>query len=75
MNLENHINFVEKGGIPDKTFGKSIVLRIVPRARFGFVKPIQSGLRKIQNLIKSRPSRLKTGLAGRENGVRFHKEE
>ena len=28
-----------------------------------------------QNLIECRPSRAKTGLAGRENGIRFQKEE
>ena len=35
-----------------------------PRARPGFVKPIRNGLRKVQNLIKCRPSRAETGLAG-----------
>ena len=45
------------------------------RARPGFVKPIQDGLRKVQNLIKCRPSRAEIGLAGRENGIRFQKEE
>ena len=46
-----------------------------PRAWPGFVKPIQDGSRKLQNLIKSRPSRAETCLAGRENRVRFQKEE
>ena len=38
-----------------------------PRARLGFVKPIRNGLRKEQNLIKSRLSRAETGLVGRKN--------
>ena len=46
-----------------------------PRSRPGFVKPIRNGLRKIQNLIECRPSRAETGLAGRENGIRFQKED
>ena len=37
-----------------------------PRARLGFVKSIQNGLKKIKNLIKSRASRVETGLAERE---------
>ena len=45
------------------------------RARSGFVKPIRNGLRKVQNLIKCRPSRAETGLAGKKNGIRFQKEE
>ena len=45
------------------------------RARPGFVKPIRNGLRKVQNLIECRPSRAETGLAGRDNGIRFQKEE
>ena len=44
------------------------------RARPGFVKPIRNGLRKIQNLIYSRPSRVETGLAGRENGISSRKK-
>ena len=69
--------FVEKGGMPDRV--KS--LREIDsgqdrsRARPGFVKPIRNGLRKVQNLIKCRPSRAETGLAGRKNGIRFQKEE
>ena len=43
------------------------------RARPGFVKPIQNGLRKKQNLIECRPSRAETGMAGRKNGIRFQK--
>ena len=46
-----------------------------PRARPGFVKPIQNGVRKKQNLIKSRPSIVETGLAGRVNEVRPQKEK
>ena len=46
-----------------------------PRARPGFVKPIRNGLRKVQNLIKYRPSRAEISLAERENGIRFQKEE
>ena len=47
-----------------------------PGARPEFVvKPIRNGLRKVQNLTSSRPSRAETDLAGRENGIRFQKEE
>ena len=69
--------FVEKGGMPDrvKSFGEIDSREDRPRARPGFVKPIRNGLRKVQNLIKCRPSRAETGLAGRENGIRFQKEE
>ena len=69
--------FAEKGGMPDrvKSFGEIDSRQDRPRARPGFVKPIRNGLRKIRNLIKCRPSRVETGLAGRENGIRFHKEE
>ena len=34
-----------------------------PKARLGFVRPIQNELRKEQNLINSTPSRAGTGLA------------
>ena len=69
--------FVKKGGMPDrvKSFGEIDSRENRPRARPGFVKPIRNGLRKEQNLIKCRPSRAETGLAGRENGIRFQKEE
>ena len=60
--------FVEKSGMPDSS-------KNYPRARLGFVKSIRNGLKKIKNLIKSRPSRVETGLAGRESGVRLQKEE
>ena len=68
---------VEKGGMPDRveSFGKINSRQSHPRARPGFVKPIRNGLRKVQNLIKCRPSRVETGLAGRKNGIRFQKEE
>ena len=46
-----------------------------PRARFSFLKPIQSGMRKIKTLIESRPSTADAGLAGTENEVRLQKEE
>ena len=63
--------------MPDrvKSFGEIDSRQDRPRARPGFVKSMANGLRKIQNLIYSRPSRAETGLAGRENGIRFQKEE
>ena len=69
--------FVEKGGMPDRvqSFRKINSRQDRPRARPGFVKPIRNGLRKVQNLIKCRPSRAEIGLAGRKNGIRFQKEE
>ena len=69
--------FVEKSGVPDrlKSFREIDSRQDRLRARPGFVKPIRNGLRKVQNLIKCRPSRAETGLAGRENGIRFQKEE
>ena len=69
--------FVEKSGMPDtvKSFGEIDSRRDRTRARPGFVTPIRNGLRKIQNLIECRPSRAETGLAGRENGIRFQKEK
>ena len=53
--------FVEKSGMPDrvKSF-REIDRENCPRAPPGFVKPIRNGLRKVQNLIKSRPSRAET---------------
>ena len=43
--------FMEKGGMPDrvKSFGEINSRQDRPRARPGFVKPIQNGLRKEQN--------------------------
>ena len=69
--------FMKKGGMPDrvKSFREIDSRENLPRARSGFVKPIRNGLRKIQNLIECRPTRAETGLAGRENGIRFQKEE
>ena len=69
--------FVEKGGMPDrvKSIGEIDSRQNHMRARPGFVKPIRNGLRKEQNLIECRPSRAETGLAGKENGMRFQKEE
>ena len=65
--------FVEKSGMPDKVkdFREIDSRQDRPRARPGFVKPIRNGLRKKQNLIEYRPFRAETGLAGRENGIRF----
>ena len=67
-------SFVKKAEVPGgvKSLEKSIIARI---ARSGFVKPIRNGLRKINNLIQSRPSRAETGMARRFNGIRFQKEE
>ena len=69
--------FVEKGRIPDRveSFREINSRQDRPRARHGFDKLIRNGLRKVQNLIKCRPCRAETGLAGRENGIRFQKEE
>ena len=69
--------FVEKSGMPDRVESfREINSRVdCPRARPGFVKPIRNELKKEQNLIKCRPFRAETSLAGRENGIRFQKEE
>ena len=45
-----------------------------PKARLGLVTLMRNEFRKIKNLIKSRPTRAETGLAGRVNGVKLHKE-
>ena len=68
---------VEKGAMPDRveSFGAIDSRQDRPRARPGFVEPIRNGLRKVQNMIECRPTRAETGLAGRENGIRFQKEE
>ena len=65
--------FVEKGRVPDRVERLGEVDRSEnrQRARLGLVKPIRNKLSK----MKSRPSRAKTGLAGRENGVGFQKEK
>ena len=69
--------FVEKSRMPDrvKSFREIDSRQDRPRARPGFVRPIRNGLRKVQNVIECRPTRAETGLAGRENGIRFQKEE
>ena len=56
--------FVEKGGMPNrvKSFREIDSRENRPRARPGFVTPIRNGLRKVQNLIKCRPSRAESGL-------------
>ena len=59
-----------------KSFEKSIVDRIVREPGLGLLNPeFVKRLRKKQILIECRPSRAETGLAGRENGIRFQKEE
>ena len=60
--------FVEKGRMPDrvKSFREIDSRQDRPRARPGFVKPIQNGLRKVQNMIECRPTRAETGLTRRE---------
>ena len=65
--------FVEKSRMADRveSFRKIDSRENCPRARPGFVKLIGNGLRKVQNLIKCRPTRAETGPAGRENGIRF----
>ena len=69
--------FMKKGEMPDrvKSFRQINSRENRPRARPGFVKSIRNGLRKIKNLIESRPSRAETGLAKKENGLRFQKEK
>ena len=68
---------VEKGGTPDraKSPRETDSRQDRPRARPGPAKPIRNGPRKVQNLIKCRPSRAETGPAGRENGTRPQKKE
>ena len=69
--------FIKKCGMPDRveSFREIDSREDRPRARLGFVKPIRTGLIKVKNLIECRPSRAETGLAGKENGIRFQKEE
>ena len=69
--------FMVKGGMPDraKSFREINSKEDRPIALPGFVKPIRNGLRKVQNLIKYRPSRAEIGLSGIENGIRLQKEE
>ena len=65
--------FVKKDGMPDRVESLREIdhRKNRSRARFGFVKPIRNGPRTKLNLIESRPLRAETGLAGRENEVRF----
>ena len=61
--------FVEKGRMPDrvKSFGEVNSSKNCPRTLLGFVKPIQNGLIKIKNFIKSRHSRVETSHMRIEN--------
>ena len=56
----------EKGGVPDrvKSFREVDCSENRPRARPGFVKLIRDELRKVQNLIQSRPSKVKLAWRG-----------
>ena len=45
------------------------------RARLGFVKPFQNGLRKVKNLTNSKLAVMETDLVERENGIGIQKEE
>ena len=69
-------NFVEKGRMPDRveSFGKIDISKNCPKTQHGFGTLIRNRLRKIKNLIKSRPSKAETNLIGRENGVDFRKK-
>ena len=69
--------FVEKRGVPDrvKSFREVVCSENRPRAWPRFPKPIRNRLRKIKNVIRSRPSKAETGLAGKENRVQLWKEE
>ena len=73
----NQNEFVKKGGVPDRveSFLEINSGEDCPRVRPGYVKPIRNGLKKKQNLIKSRLSRGETDLAGRENRNRLQKGE
>ena len=68
--------FVVKDGMPDRveSFRKVDSSKNRPRAKLEFVKSIRNGLRKLKHLIESRPSTAESGMAGRENGIRFQKE-
>ena len=68
---------MEKGGLHDgvECFREIDSSKDRPRDLSGFAKPIRNGLRREQNLIQGRLSRGEIGLAGRENGIRFQKEE
>ena len=62
--------FVEKGEVPDRveSFPEINSSESRPRSQLEFVKPIQNGLRKEQNLIKSRPYKAETDRIGRMDG-------
>ena len=69
--------FVEKGRVPHpvESFRKINTRENCSRAQPGFVKLIRNGSKKIKNLIKNKPFQAETCLAGRENGIRLHKEK
>ena len=71
------MSLCKKGGMEDRveSFREINSRQDRPRARCGFVKSVQNGPRKEQNLIMFRPSRVETGLKGRENGIRLQKED
>ena len=73
----NQNECVEKGRVPDrvKSFREIDSRQDRPISRPGLVKLIRNGRGKVQDLIECRPTRAETGLAGRENGIRFQKEE
>ena len=64
---------MKKSGMPDRVESLREVNRSKnrPNSWLRFVKLIRDGLRKIKNLIESRPFRAKTGLAGRENELKI----
>ena len=57
-----------------KASEKSIVKRIVQELGLGLLNQPEMDREEL-NLIECRPSRVETSLAGRENGIRFQKEE
>ena len=63
--------FVKKGGMPDRVeiLGEVDRSNNRPRARLGFVKSIRNGLKKVENLIQSRPARAEGKPASVLNGV------
>ena len=60
--------------MPDRVESFGEVVNSSKNDRLGFIKPFAK-LRKIKNLIESRPSRVETDPAGRENGIKLQKEE
>ena len=62
---------IEKSRVPDRieSFREVSSRRDRQRPQPGFVKSIQNGLSKEQNMIKNRLSRAETCLAGKENGA------